>query len=133
MICCSAQSLKHSWISQMIRSILAPASASSASCTPGQNLMDHPIVITSTFVGYLLYGWSGAIVATVAIFTPSFFMIVALAPVFERLKASAYFNGATKGILASFVGLLFFVCLKFAMAVPWEGIRVLMVLAAFTA
>ena len=33
--------------------------------TPG------PIVITSTFVGYLLYGWSGAIVATIAIFTPS--------------------------------------------------------------
>ena len=59
-------------------------------------------------------------------------MIVALAPVFDRLKASAYFNGATKGILASFVGLLFFVCLKFAMAVPWDGIRVLMALAAFT-
>jgi chromate transporter len=95
--------------------------------TPG------PIVITSTFVGYLLYGWSGAIVATIAIFTPSFLMIVALAPVFDRLKSSAYFTGATKGILASFVGLLFFVSLKFALAVPWDGIRVLLALAAFTA
>ena len=39
--------------------------------TPG------PIVITSTFVGYLTYGIAGAIVATVAIFTPSFLMVIA--------------------------------------------------------
>lgn len=95
--------------------------------TPG------PIVITSTFVGYMSYGPWGAIVATIAIFTPSFLMVVAITPVFDRLKASAYFLGATKGILASFVGLLFFVTVKFALAVPWDVLRVLLVCTAFAA
>jgi chromate transporter len=94
--------------------------------TPG------PIVITSTFVGYMLYGFSGAMVATAAIFTPSFLMVIFITPIFDRLKASAYFIGATKGILASFVGLLFFVSLKFTLAVPWDTIRALIGIAAFT-
>ena len=95
--------------------------------TPG------PIIITSTFVGYMSYGLWGAIVATIAIFTPSFLMVVAITPVFDRLKASAYFLGAIKGILASFVGLLFFVTVKFALAVPWDILRTVLVLAAFVA
>lgn len=93
--------------------------------TPG------PIVITSTFIGYMLYGLPGAITATLAIFTPSFLMVIAVTPVFDRLKASAYFTGATKGILASFVGLLFFVTVKFALAVPWDIVRAILVSAAF--
>jgi chromate transporter len=95
--------------------------------TPG------PIVITSTFVGYMLYGLSGALVATTAIFTPSFLMVIFVTPVYDRLKASAYFTGATKGILASFVGLLFYVTVKFGLAVPWDFARVLLVCAAFVA
>jgi chromate transporter len=95
--------------------------------TPG------PIVITSTFVGYMLYGLSGAIVATAAIFTPSFLMVIFVTPVYDRLKASEYFTGATKGILTSFVGLLFYVTVKFALAVPWDLARALLVCAAFVA
>ena len=68
-----------------------------------------PIVITSAFVGYMLYRFSGAIVASAAIFAPSLLMVIIVTRVFDRLKASAYFTGATKGILASFVGLLFYV------------------------
>jgi chromate transporter len=95
--------------------------------TPG------PIVITATFVGYLVYGILGAIVATIAIFTPSFFMVITVAPFFDRLKNSVYFMRAIDGIFASFVGLLLFVCIKFAMAVPWDFIRILLGLAALTA
>ena len=92
--------------------------------TPG------PIVITSTFVGYILQGLTGALTASVAIFTPSFVMLVAITPVFDRLKASPYFSGATKGILISFVGLLCFVAIKFGMAVPWDSARLLLVITA---
>lgn len=95
--------------------------------TPG------PIVITSTFIGYMLYKLPGAITATLAIFTPSFLMVIAVTPVFDRLKASVYFTGATKGILASFVGLLFFVTVKFGLAVPWDIVRMVLVCAAFVA
>ena len=95
--------------------------------TPG------PIVITSTFVGYLLHGLPGAIVATLAIFTPSFLLVVLLTPALDKLKSSAHFAGATKGILASFVGLLFFVSVKFALDVQWDVPQILLALVAFTA
>jgi chromate transporter len=95
--------------------------------TPG------PIVITATFVGYLVYGLSGAIVATIAIFTPSFFMLVIVAPFFDRLKNSVYFLRAIDGIFASFVGLLLYVCFKFATTVPWDIARILLGLAALAA
>lgn len=95
--------------------------------TPG------PIVITASFVGYLLHGLPGAVIATIAIFTPSFVLLVMTAPFFAHLKQSALFGKAIRGILASFVGLLFFVTLKFALAVPWDVIRGLIVVATFVA
>jgi chromate transporter len=95
--------------------------------TPG------PIVITATFVGYMLYGLAGAAIATVAMFFPSFVLLVATAPFIDSLRSSPLFRKALSGILASFVGLLLSVTVKFALAVPWDTLRVLLVLAAFTA
>lgn len=95
--------------------------------TPG------PIVITTTFVGYVLYGFSGAVVATIAVFTPSLLILIAAAPVFERLRSSPHFQGAIKGTLASFVGLLLFVTFRFGTAVPWDIARVLLACAALAA
>ncbi len=95
--------------------------------TPG------PIVITATFVGYLVYGIAGALVATIAIFAPSFFMVITIAPFFDRLKNSIYFMKAIDGIFASFVGLLLYVCIKFTIGIPWEIVRILLGLATLTA
>ena len=95
--------------------------------TPG------PIVITATFVGFVVYGIPGAIVSTIAVFTPSFLILVLVTPYFDRLKGSEWFSKATKGIFASFVGLLFFVTIKFALAVPWDVAKVLFGLAALAA
>ena len=95
--------------------------------TPG------PIIITATFVGYMAYGLPGALVATIAIFTPSFFMVITVAPFFDRLKTSVDFMKVINGIFASFVGLLVFVCIKFAMNVPWDVIRILLGLVALAA
>lgn len=95
--------------------------------TPG------PIVITATFVGYLLYGLTGAVIATVAIFTPSFVLLMAAAPFFDSMGRSSMFKKALTGILASFVGLLFSVSVKFAFAVPWDAVRVLLAVASFFA
>jgi len=95
--------------------------------TPG------PIVITATFVGYLVYGLLGALVATIAIFAPSFFMVITIAPFFDRLKNSIYFMKAIEGIFASFVGLLLYVCIKFTMGIPWDIIRILLGFASLAA
>jgi chromate transporter len=82
--------------------------------TPG------PIVITATFVGYLVHGFLGAIVATVAIFLPSFLILIGVAPYFDRLRASPWFARAIVGILCSFVGLLLTVTIRFALNVHWD-------------
>jgi chromate transporter len=95
--------------------------------TPG------PIVITATFVGYLTQGFVGGLVATLAIFTPSFVVLVAIAPFFDRMRQSKFFSQALKGILCSFVGLLVFVTIKFAFAVPWDPVRILLAAGAFIA
>jgi len=95
--------------------------------TPG------PIVITATYVGYLTNGLAGAIVATIGIFTPSFLMLIGIAPFFDRMKNSQYFSGAIKGIFASFVGLLLFVTVSFAINVSWDMIRLLIALLTLAA
>jgi chromate transporter len=82
--------------------------------TPG------PIVITATFVGYKVAGLPGAVVATVGIFTPSFVVLVAAVPYLDRLQQSALFRRALRGALVCFVGLLFAVTVRFALAAPWS-------------
>lgn len=95
--------------------------------TPG------PIVITATFIGYLLYGPVGAAVATIGVFLPSFLILVGVAPYFDRLRKAALFNNAIGGILCSFVGLLFTVTIRFALNVAWDIPRLLLGGAALAA
>jgi chromate transporter len=95
--------------------------------TPG------PIVITATFVGYLLHGSTGAVAATIAIFAPSFLMLTLGTLFMDRLKASRFFPGVMGAILASFVGLLLFVTIRFAIAVPWDLVRGLICAATLVA
>ena len=59
---------------------------------------------TATFIGYLLAGWSGAVVATVAIFLPAFLLVAASGPFVSRLRESrlvaSILDGVTVGSLA---------------------------------
>lgn len=82
--------------------------------TPG------PIVITATFIGYLVSGFAGGVVATVGIFLPSFLLLVGISPYFDRLRSSPAFNRVIGGVLCSFVGLLLTVTIRFALNVPWD-------------
>lgn len=95
--------------------------------TPG------PIVITATFVGYMIYGPMGGIVATLGIFLPSFLLVIAAVPYYDRLSRSIWFNRAVGGIFCSFVGLLASATLHFAQDMPWDAARVLLSLAALAA
>ncbi|MFH0998866.1 MAG: chromate efflux transporter [Pseudomonadota bacterium] len=95
--------------------------------TPG------PIVITATFVGFLVHGPAGAIVATTAIFLPSFLILVGVAPYFDRLRVSPWFARTIGGILCSFVGLLLTVTLRFAMNIHWDFSHIALAGTAFAA
>ena len=95
--------------------------------TPG------PIVITATFVGYLLYGLFGAVVATLSVFLPSFLMVIGLTPFFDRLRHSAYATRALGAVLCSFVGLLLTVTFRFGSNIQWDIHRGLLAAAALVA
>lgn len=95
--------------------------------TPG------PIVITATFIGYMQYGLMGGVIATVAIFLPSFLIIAGLVPYYDRVRSSPWFHWALRGILFSFVGLLLSVTIRFALNVPWDVIRIILAGGTFAA
>jgi len=75
--------------------------------TPG------PIVITATFVGYKAGGLLGALLGTIAVFFPSFVILTALAPHYDRLKRSRPIQLMVRGILAAFLGMLLLVAYHF--------------------
>ncbi len=95
--------------------------------TPG------PIVITATFVGYLIAGLPGAVVGTISIFTPSFVILTGVVPYFDRFHGNELFQRALRGVLVSFVGLLLAVTIQFSMALDWTLAQIVIACAAFTA
>lgn len=66
--------------------------------TPG------PVFTTATFIGYVLAGPSGALVATLGIFLPAFFFVALSGPLVPRLRASraagAFLDGVNVASLA---------------------------------
>jgi chromate transporter len=75
--------------------------------TPG------PIMITATFLGYKLSGFWGALMATIAIFSPAFFIVTLLIPHYDRLKGLKTVRRMEQGILGSFIGMLCLVLYDF--------------------
>ena len=73
--------------------------------TPG------PVFTTATFIGYLVAGWQGALLATLAIFLPSFAFIPLIHPLATRLRrspwTSALLDGVNIAALALMAGVLF--------------------------
>jgi len=66
--------------------------------TPG------PVVITATFVGYVVAGVAGSLVATIGIFLPSFLLVTLVAPQLVRHRENVYLQGFVKAVSAAAVG-----------------------------
>src|SRR5699024_2440739 len=57
-------------------------------------------------LGTMIEGLSGAVIATIAIFLPSFFLIIAALPFLSELRQKTSFQGVLVGVNASVVGVL---------------------------
>jgi chromate transporter len=68
--------------------------------TPG------PVFTAATFIGYLLAGIPGAVVATIGIFMPAFVLVGLTHPFLPRLRASAAISTAIDGVNAAAIGLI---------------------------
>jgi chromate transporter len=67
-------------------------------------LSPGPVVITATFVGYLVAGFWGSAVSTVGIFLPSFLLVLLVAPLLIRHRGNPQVQGFVKGAYAAAIG-----------------------------
>jgi chromate transporter len=63
-----------------------------------------PVVITATFVGYLVAGFWGSVVSTVGIFLPSFVLVLVVAPLLARHRSNPNIQGFVRGAYAAAIG-----------------------------
>jgi chromate transporter len=69
-----------------------------------------PVVITATFVGYLVAGFWGSLVSTVGIFLPSFILVLIAAPILARHRGDPNVQGFVKGAYAAAIGTILGAC-----------------------
>lgn len=84
--------------------------------TPG------PLLSTATFIGYQLNGVTGAILATIGVFLPSFLFVLLLNPVIPRVRNSPWAGKLLDGVNAGSLGLMAAVTLQLARSAfvdPW--------------
>ena len=65
-----------------------------------------PLFTFSAYLGAVMNGWSGALLTLVAIFLPSFLLVIGALPFWDLLRASSKFQSVLSGINAAVVGLL---------------------------
>src|SRR5262245_5984250 len=92
--------------------------------TPG------PVLTTATFIGYLLAGVPGGVVATVAIFLPSFVFVALSNPLIPRLRRSRWAAGFLDGANAASVALMAVVTGQLARAALVDWVTVVMAAVA---
>lgn len=96
---------RHGWLTEqtLIDAIAA------GQMTPG------PLSTTATFVGYLLAGVPGAVLATAAFYMPAFVVVALSNPLIPRVRASAAVSSVLDGVNVAALGLM--------AAVTWELAR----------
>ena len=84
-----------------------------------------PVVITATFVGYLLRGVTGATIATIGIFLPPVLFVVIATPLLLRYRQHPVVNGFVRGVSSAVVGVLAGTTWLIARAVVLDFVRLL--------
>jgi chromate transporter len=98
-----------------------------AMITPG------PVVITVGFIGYLVAGFPGACVASLATFLPCYLFTVLPAPYFNKIAKNtsikAFVDGITASVVGALVGAVLVITTQSIMDIPTALIAILTVLA----
>lgn len=92
--------------------------------TPG------PVLTTSTFIGYVLGGLPGALLATLGIFVPSFIFVAISNPLVPRVRNSPWAAGLLDGVNVAALGLMAAVTFVLGRASLVDAVTVLIALAA---
>ncbi len=91
--------------------------------TPG------PVLSTATFIGVFLDGWQGGLIATVAIFLPSFVFVSILNPIIPRLRKSVLMGAFLDAVNVSAVALMLVVTIQLGTSIltGWAPIVIFLI------
>lgn len=92
--------------------------------TPG------PLFTTATFIGYYLGGVSGATLATLGIFLPSFLFVAISSPLIPKMRASPWAGALLDGVNAVSLGLMAAVTVQIGRAAMVDAWAVIIAIAA---
>ena len=93
--------------------------------TPG------PVFTSATFIGFILGGMPGALLATVGIFLPSFFFVAISNPLIPRLRNSTWAGGLLDGVNSASLGLMAAVTWHLGQASLIDPLAILVALVSF--
>lgn len=93
--------------------------------TPG------PVLSTATFIGYQLDGIQGALLATLGIFLPSFFFVLILNPLIDKMRKSKFLGYFLDAVNVSAVAIMIAVLYKMSLdtIIDWKS-AIITVIAA---
>jgi chromate transporter len=93
--------------------------------TPG------PVFTTATFIGYIVAGVPGALVATVGVFLPGFLLVTVSGPLIPGIRRSALASAMLDGVVAGSLALMAAVCWELGRAAitDWITLAILVISA----
>jgi chromate transporter len=96
--------------------------------TPG------PVFSSVTFIGWQMNGLQGAVLATIAIFLPSFVFVALLNPLVPAMRRSKLFSAFLDGVNIASIAIILTVCISFARATvtDWRTILIALISLAVT-
>lgn len=92
--------------------------------TPG------PVFTTATFIGYVLDGPRGALVATVGIFLPAFFFVAISGPLVPHLRRSAVAGDVLDGVNVAALALMAVVTMQLGVAAIVDATTIILVVTS---
>jgi len=95
--------------------------------TPG------PLFTTATFIGYVVAGIPGAVVATIGIFLPGFLLVAASGPIVPKLRRSRIAGAALDGVIVASLALMAVVTYQLGTAALVDWITVSVALCSLAA
>jgi len=93
--------------------------------TPG------PVFTTATFIGYIVGGWPAALLATLAMFLPSFVLIALIHPIASRLRQATWTAILLDGVNAAALALMTGVLVQLGQHALTDALTVAIALLAF--
>ena len=93
--------------------------------TPG------PLFTTATFIGFILGGTAGALLATLGIFLPSFIFVAISNPLIPKIRNSTWVSGLLDGVNVASLGLMAAVSWQLGLASLTDPLTILIAIVSF--